>query len=221
MINLISVAGGGVLRLLIIGATGGTGRELVDQALKLGHEITALARTPERLSIKHRHLHTMKGDVTNVQCVEQAVGGQDAVLSTLGTKVIRKNTIQSDGTRNLIRAMQQCGVRRLVLESSLDVGDSRGQLGFFFAHVIRPTLLRNIFADKEVQEKLVRESPLEWTIVRPAMLTNGPRTGKYRAGFSVDDRSIKGKISRADVADFMLQQLTDNTYLKKTPGLSY
>lgn len=221
MINLIVVAGGSVLRLLIIGATGGTGRELVDQALEHGHELTALVRTPEKLTVKHRHLHTMQGDITNFQCVEQAVGGQDAVLCALGTKVIRKNTIQSDGTRNLIRAMQQSGVRRLVLESSLDVGDSRGQLGFFFAHVIRPTLLRNMFADKELQERIVRESSLDWIIVRPAMLTNGPRTGKYYAGFSADDRSIQRKVSRADVADFMLKQLTDNTYLRKTPGLSY
>ena len=209
------------MRLLIIGATGGTGKELVEQALELGHEVTALARTPEKLNIKHHHLHTLKGDVTNLQSVEQAVGGQDAVLCALGTKVIRKNTIQSDGTRNLIRAMEQSGVRRFVLESSLDVGDSRGQLGFFFAHVIRPTLLRNIFADKELQEKLVRESSLDWIIVRPAMLTDGPRTGKYRAGFSGDDHSIQRKISRADVAHFMLKQLTDSTYLRKTPGLSY
>lgn len=209
------------MRLLIIGSTGGTGRELVDQALEHGHEVTALARNPEKLNVKHRHLHTMKGDVTDLQSVEQAVGGQDAVLCALGTRVLRRNTIQSDGTRNIIRAMRHHGVQRLVLESSLDVGDSRGQLGFFFAHIIRPIFLRNVFADKEVQEKLVMESPLEWIIVRPAYLTNGPRAGKYRAGFSTTDRSIKRKISRADTADFMIKQVTDNTYLRKTPGLSY
>lgn len=209
------------MRLLIIGSTGGTGRELIDQALEQRHEVTALARNPERLEIKHHNLHTMKGDVTDPHAVEQAVAGQDAVLCALGTSVIRKNTIQSDGTRNIIHSMQQNGVPRLVLESSLDVGDSRGQLGFFFANIIRPTFLRNIFADKELQEKLVRESSLEWIIVRPAMLNDGPRTGKYRAGFATDDHSIKRKISRADVADFMLKQATDNTYLRKTPGLSY
>ena len=209
------------MRLLIIGATGGTGRELVAKALEQGHEVTALARNPEKLNVKHRHLHTMKGDVTHLQCVEQAVGGQDAVLCALGTRVLRKNTIQSDGTRNIIHAMRHHAVQRLVLESSLDVGDSRGQLGFFFAHIIRPIFLRNVFADKEVQERLVMESPLEWIIVRPAYLTNGPRAGNYRAGFSTTDRNIKRKISRADTADFMIKQVTDNTYLKKTPGLSY
>jgi putative NADH-flavin reductase len=117
--------------------------------------------------------------------------------------------------------MEKNGVRRLVLESSLDVGDSKGQLGFLFAHVIRPTLLRNIFKDKELQEQIVRNSPLDWIIVRPAMLTNAERTGKYRAGFAPTDHSIMRKISRADVADFMLKQTADNTYLRQTPGISY
>ena len=159
--------------------------------------------------------------MTDDRAVEQAVAGQDGVLCALGTKVIRKNTIQSDGTRKLVRAMQKNGVRRLVLESSLDVGDSRGQLGFFFAHVIRPTILKNIFNDKELQEQIVRETRLVWIIVRPAMLTDGPRTGNYRAGFAAADKTIKRKISRADVADFMLKQLIDDTYLRATPGLSY
>jgi len=209
------------MKVLVVGSTGGTGRELVKQALEQGHEVTAFARTPEKVGIAHPNLRIAKGDVTDFASVERAVVAQDAVLCALGTKVITKNTIQSEGARNIIRAMQQHGVRRLVLESSLDVGDSRGQLGFFFAHVIRPTLLRKIFEDKELQEKIVGESPLEWIIVRPAMLTNGPRTGAYKAGFAPTDRNITRKISRADVADFMLLQLTEKTYVWKTPGLSY
>jgi putative NADH-flavin reductase len=209
------------MRLLIIGATGGTGRELVDQALELGHEVTALARTPQKLNINHGRLRVVEGDVLDAKAVEQSVAGQDAVLCALGTRVLRKNTIQSSGTRNIVSAMQTHGVRRLVLESSLDVGDSRGQLGFFFGTIVRPLLLRNIFADKEKQEQLVRDSPLDWIIVRPGYLTDGARTGKYRAGFPPDDRTIKRKISRADVAEFMLKQLTENAYLRKTPGLSY
>jgi putative NADH-flavin reductase len=209
------------MRLLIVGSTGGTGRELVDQALAQGHQVTALARTPEKLKIKHRYLQIMQGDVTDWRSVEQAVAGQDAVLCALGTRVLRKNTIQSEGTSSIILAMERHGVRRLVLESSLDVGDSRGQLGFFFNHVIRRFFLRNVFTDKELQEKLVIDSPLEWIIVRPAFLTNGPHTGKYRAGFPSGDGTIRRKISRADVADFMIKQATDNTYLRKTPGLSY
>lgn len=208
------------MKLLIIGSTGGTGRELVKQALEQGHQVTAFARTPSKLGISHHSLRVAQGDVTNYGSIEAAVSGQDAVLCALGTKVIRKNTIQSDGTRNIVQAMQTQGVKRLVVETSLDVGDSRGQLGFFFAHVIRATLLRNIFEDKELQERIVRESGLDWIIVRPAMLTDGPRTGRYRAGFSASDK-IARKVSRADVADFMLRQTTSNEFLRQTPGLSY
>ncbi len=208
------------MKLLIIGSTGGTGRELVKQALEQGHEVTAFARTPSKLGISHHNLRIAQGDVADQASIEAAVGGQDAVLCALGTRVIRKNTIQSDGTRNIIQAMQKNGVKRLVLETSLDLGDSRGQLGFFFAHVIRATLLRNIFEDKELQERIVRESGLDWIIVRPAMLNDGLRTGKYRAGFSASDKIMR-KISRADVADFMLKQAASNDFLRQTPGLSY
>lgn len=208
------------MKLLIIGSTGGTGRELVKQALEQGHQVTAFARTPSKLGISHHNLRIAQGDVTDAASVEAAVAGQDAVLCALGTRVFRKNTIQSDGTRNIVVAMQKNAVKRLVVETSLDVGDSRGQLGFFFAHVIRATLLRNIFEDKELQERMVRESGLDWIIVRPAMLTDGPRTGKYRAGFSASNK-IARKISRADVADFMLKQTTGNDFLRQTPGLSY
>ena len=208
------------MKVLVIGATGGTGRELVKQALEQSHQVTALARSPEKLAFSRPNLRIVKGDVTDYARVDEAVRGQEAILCALGTRVIRKNTIQSDGTRNILGAMQSHGVRRLVLESSLDVGDSRGQLGFFFAHVIRPTLLRNIFQDKELQEQIVRQSQLDWIIVRPAMLTDGPRTGNYRAGFSSSDKTQR-KISRADVADFMLKQLRDSTYVHETPGLSY
>ena len=208
------------MKLLIIGSTGGTGRELVKQGLEQGHQVTAFARTPSKLAFSHHNFRIAQGDVTDYGSVDSAIAGQDAVLCALGTRVIRKNTIQSDGTRNIVQGMKKNGVKRLVVETSLDVGDSRGQLGFFFAHVIRATFLRNIFEDKELQERIVRESQLDWIIVRPAMLTDGPQTGKYRSGFSAADK-ITRKISRADVADFMLKQATSNEFLRQTPGLSY
>jgi hypothetical protein len=117
--------------------------------------------------------------------------------------------------------MEKLGVKRFVCESSLGIGDSKGQLGPLYNFVLIPLLLRNIFADKEVQEKLIQESPLDWVIARPARLTNGPHTGKYRSGFAADGSSIRAKISRADVADFMLQQLSSDDSLRKTPGISY
>jgi putative NADH-flavin reductase len=209
------------MKLLVFGATGGTGREIVAQALEQGHVVTVFVRNPAAITTKHENLKVVQGDVLDYRSVEAAVQGQDAVLSALGVRKLRKNTILSDGTKNIIQAMERHGVKRFICESSLGVGDSRGQLGWVFNIFIIPLLLRKVFQDKEVQEQYIQQSSLEWVIVRPAALTNGPRTGAYRSGFSLMDRTITAKISRADVADFMLKQLTDNSYLRKTPGLSY
>jgi len=195
--------------------------ELVEQALEAGHLVTAFARSPAAVKIKHTNLKVQQGDIVDYSSVEAAVQGQDGVLSALGVRQLGKNTILSDGTRNLIQAMEKLGVKRLIVESSLGVGDSRGQLGPMHNWFVMPVLLRNIFADKETQESLIQASRLDWVIVRPAILTNGPRTGRYKAGFGPNNQSIKRKISRADAAEFMLKQLADDTYLHKTPGLSY
>jgi hypothetical protein len=133
----------------------------------------------------------------------------------------RRTTTLSEGTRNIVIAMERVGVKRFICESSLGIGNSKGQLGFLYNYVLIPILLRNVFADKEVQEQVVRESKLDWVIVRPAVLTNGSRTRVYRSGFDAADKSIQTKISRADVADFMLGQLINDVYLSKTPGVSY
>lgn len=209
------------MKLLIVGSTGGTGLELVEQALEAEHTVTAFARRPAAVQIKHANLKIHQGDILDPSAVEAAVRGQDAVLSALGVRQLGRNTVLSDGTRNLIRAMETLGVKRLIVESSLGVSDSRGQLGPMHNWFVLPVLLRNIFADKEIQESLIRASRLDWVLVRPAILTNGPRTGRYKAGFAPDNQPIKRKISRADTAEFMLKQLRDDTYLHKTPGLSY
>ena len=141
------------MKLLVFGATGGTGREIVAQALDQGHVVTAFVRNPAALTTKHERLKLAQGDVLEYPSVEAAVPGQDAVLSALGVRKLRKNTILSDGTKNLIRAMEQHGVKRFVCESSLGVGDSQGQLGWVFNLFIIPLFLRNIFRDKEVQEQ--------------------------------------------------------------------
>lgn len=250
------------MNVLIFGATGGTGRALVEQALALGYVVTAFARNPSKVRTRNLNLRVVQGDVLDPASIEAAIRGQDAVLSALGVRVkawpllavvvlcqvisrlaglawpagpvvrwgiplvaylflFRRTTTLSDGTRNILHAMEKVGVKRFVCESSLGIGDSKGQLGPLYNYVLIPLLLRNIFADKEVQEKLIRESPLNWVIVRPARLTNGPHTGEYRSGFAAGAKSIQAKISRADVADFMLRQLTSNDYLRKTPGISY
>ena len=209
------------MKLLVLGPTGGTGLELVEQALEDGHKVTALARRPEALKIRHSNLTVQQGDILDGAGVEAAVHGQEAVLSALGVRKLAKNTILSDGTRNLIRAMEKMGVKRLIVESSLGVGDSRGQLGGWYNWFMVPVFLKDVFAEKERQEALIRASALDWVIVRPAILTNGPRTGRYRAGFAANDGRIRRKISRADTAEFMLKQIRDNRFLRLAPGVSY
>lgn len=207
------------MKIVVFGSTGSVGRQLVEQALAQGHAVTAFARDSAKLDIEHANLKIVQGDVMDVISVEKAVQGQEAVLCSIGAG--RKGEIRSQGTKNIIRAMENTGVRRLICQSSLGVGDSRGNLNFFWKYIMFGMLLRAAYADHEAQERYVRQSRLDWIIVRPAAFTNGARTGQYRHGFAASDRATKLKISRADVADFMLKQLTDDTYLHKTPGLSY
>lgn len=206
------------MKIVIFGSTGTIGRKLLEQALKQGHMVTAFARKPEKIELKSLNLKIIQGDVLNKADVEKAVDGQDAILCALGAG--RKGKIRAEGTKNIIDAMEKSDVRRLICESSLGVGDSRPMLNFFWKHIMFGLLLREAYADHELQEKYVKQSKLKWTIVRPAAFTGGDLTKNYHH-FEANAKNLKLKISRADVADFMLKQLTDETYLYKTPGLSY
>jgi putative NADH-flavin reductase len=163
----------------------------------------------------------VQGDAMDLASVEKAVQDQDAVLCSLGSGTNTKGKIRSEGTRNIIQAMEKMGVQRLICQTTLGVGDSAGNLNFFWKYIMFGFLLRQVFADHVIQENYVNQSCLKWTIVRPSAFTDGDITGNYRHGFSGNDKTTKLKISRADVADFMLKQLTDNLYLHKTPGVSY
>lgn len=207
------------MNVLIVGSTGTIGRELVKQALARGHVVTAFARDPSKLQLTDPGLAVAKGDVMDLASIEQVMPGKDAVLCALGAG--SKGGVRATGTRNLIKVMQKCGVRRFVCLSSLGVGDSRANLNFFWKHIMFGLLLRRAFADHVAQEHYINESGLEWTIVRPGAYTDGDRTGAYRHGFSATATGLKLKISRADVADFMLNQLTDDSYIRMMPGISY
>lgn len=207
------------MKLIIFGATGTIGRHLVDQALSQGHRVTAFARNPSTLALDHRNLTRRAGDVLDPVAVADAVKGRDAVLIVLGAG--RKGTVRSVGTGNVIAAMERHGVRRLVCQSTLGAGDSHALLNFFWKHIVFGLLLRDAFADHEAQEALVRQSGLDWTIVRPAAFTDGPATGAYKHGSALTGTSLTLKISRADVAGFLLRQLSGDAYLRQSPGLSY
>ncbi len=209
------------MKLLIFGATGGTGGELVKLSLDAGHLVSAYVRDPVRMSaFEDPRLRVLVGDVLDSGTVKKAVEGQDAVLSAIGAAAGR-SSVREEGTRNIVEAMQETGVKRLISLSSLGVGDSKSNLPFFTRYVVVAVFLRHAFADHARQEAVVRQSSLDWTLVRPPHLKDGPRTGVYRHGFSSTDRSIQGWISRADVAAFMLSQLDDDRYLGKAPGVSY
>lgn len=206
------------MKLLIFGATGDTGRELIKQALAQGHTVTGFSRHANNLTADYPTIQTIEGDVTDKTTVEKAVQGQDAVLSALGSSSLKRSPALTEGVRNIVEAMEQYTVRRLVYQSSLGVGESRKQVSFLVRYIIIPLVLRNAIADHEDKERIIKQSNLDWVIVRPAGLTNDPHTGKYRSGETID---FGAKIARADVADFMLKQVTDDACLKKTPGVSY
>jgi putative NADH-flavin reductase len=210
------------MKLIIFGSTGATGRQVVAQALEQGHDVTAFARSPEKLNQKHEKLQVVKGNVLDFASVESAIQGQDVVLCTIGLPAIMdKSNLRANGTKNIIRAMGKTGVKRFICQSSAGVGDSRDTLPFLMKYFLVPFMLRRVWADHEIQEDYIKESQLDWIIARPAALTDGKHTGSYQQDFTADNKTVTSKISRADTADFMLKQLADNNYLHKTPCISY
>jgi putative NADH-flavin reductase len=207
------------VKVLIIGATGATGQILMREALAQGHEVTALARNPSALASEDHRLRVLQGNALDVSSVEAAVAGQDAVLSALGTRSARPTTLFSESTQNVIGAMNKHGVRRLVCITGIGAGDSKGHVGFLYDRIILPFVVKNIYEDKNRQEEAIKQSDLDWVIVRPARLTDEPAKGEYNVflGGSYTAKTI----SRADVAAFMLAQLTDDTYVRELPVISY
>ena len=210
------------MKLLIIGGTGATGQELIKQALEQGHNVTALVRNPEKVKTTHSNLKLIQGNVLDPVIVEKAVAGQEAVLSALGhKKFFIKTNILSEGTKNIIQAMDKQNVKRFICITALGINDSRFRLGLYYSLFVIPVIVFFYFWDKAKQEKLIQSSKLDWTIVRPAQLFNGKKRGKYKHGLNIGNYILTKFISRADVAHFILSQLNDVTYLKKTPGIAY
>lgn len=206
------------MKVLVLGATGGTGRLIVRAAVTTkGHSIVALVRS--KASANLPGVYMIEGDVRNEGTLTRALDGCDSVVSALGTGMgFRKVDLLAVSTRALVTAMTRNGVRRFVCVSALGVGDSRGHGGFVFDRLFQPLLLRHACRDKESQEAAIRASSLDWVVVRPAMLTNDPARGSVRA--VTDLAGIKGgKIARADVARFVVEQLTADTWLRQTPVL--
>jgi len=201
------------MKIAVFGATGGTGNEVVKQALTAGHEVTAFVRDASRPTIQNEQLRIVTGDVFDPASVAQAVQGQDTVVCALGAgQDLKKTTVRTTGTENIIYGMQTHGVKRLMVVTAMGVGESWDDLSmlnkFFFA-----VLLKSSRVDHEAQEAAVKESGLDWTIIRPSGLTDEPRTGVYDVGERIPAKS--SKIARADIADLILKELEQNKLIGK------
>jgi putative NADH-flavin reductase len=209
------------MKIAIIGASRGIGAELLKAAMQDSHEITALVRDPATLNISPPGLKIIKGDILNPSSVAAVIAGQEAICICIGIPPTRKPVdVFSRGTQNILDAIGKESNQKLILVTGIGAGDSKGHGGFFYDRILNPLLLATNYADKDRAESIVKPSNIDWLIVRPGFLTNGPRTGKYRV---IDNLSgvTAGKISRADVADFILEQLASPTHFGKTPLLMY
>ncbi|HYB00335.1 MAG TPA: NAD(P)H-binding protein [Ktedonobacteraceae bacterium] len=211
------------MKIVIFGAAGATGRNVVERALEQEHKVTAFDKHIAPLTMQHPNLRLVQGDIFDPAQVEKAIVDQDVVISVLGVRPGVMIPVCSEGTKNIIAAMQKLGVKRFISQSAFAVAALDGEWREVpYLPLILPFFpkVKAMFADKVLQEKEILNSNLDWIIVRPAKLTDGPRTGEFK----VHDPLMIGpfaKISRADVAEFLLQQVIDDTYLHKIPRLKY
>ncbi|CAN5606373.1 NAD(P)H-binding protein [soil metagenome] len=205
------------MKLTIFGATGRTGRHLLEQALADGHEVTAFVRDPAKLPVQDERLHVVQGDIRDAQRVEEAVRGADAVLSALSSG----KEVLTQAAQHIIPAMRAHGVRRLISLVGAGVPDAQdpSSAGRSFMRGLMKLVARDVLQDAERHAELVRESGLDWTLVRPPRLDDGPRERTYRTG--ILKLGPAESISRADVADFMLKLAGDHQYVRQAPMVSY
>ncbi|MBX9944784.1 MAG: NAD(P)H-binding protein [Reyranella sp.] len=208
-------------RVLIIGASRGIGLETTRQALEAGHQVRALSRSGAVRGLADPNLEKIRGDALDGGNMAAALDGVDVVIQALGVSslgdLFRPISLFSDATRLLVPAMETRGVKRLISVTGFGAGDSRASISCLQRLPFQMVFGR-AYADKSVQEQLIKDSSLDWTIARPGVLTNGRRTGRYRILDEPADWR-NGIISRADVADFLVRQIEDRTWLRKAPVL--
>ena len=210
-------------KILVIGASRGIGLETVRTALRAGYSVRALARSAAGIPIADVGLDKLSGDALDRDTIRNALQDVDAVIQTLGVDfspqlIFEGTSLFSESTRILVDAMKAAGVKRLITVTGIGAGDSRGHGGFLYDAILFPLLLKRVYDDKDVQERIVRSSGLDWTIVRPGMLSNGSATGRYRVLTASKDWRF-GVISRADVANFLVRLTKDPALIGATPLL--
>ena len=210
------------MKIAIFGAAGKVGRHLLDQALERGDEVSVLVRDTSKLTIqRHEGLKVVQGDVLDPKDVEKAVVGTGAVLSALGHTKTSSKDVLTEGTKNIVAAMNKHGVRRLVSLTGAGVRDPKDEpkLVDRIIGALLKLVQRDLLEDSIGQARLIKESGLEWVIVRAPVLVEGEKKGEYRIGYVGKESGTR--LSRADVADFMLKQTTDDTYLHQAPMVSH
>lgn len=206
------------MKVLVVGATGGTGRHAVRKLLARGDEVTAFARNPADVKETSPKLRVVKGDARDAALLEAAVQGQDAVLCAFGPRSLKKDDLQEVLMRNLVAAMEKAHVKRVVNLSALGAGDSASAAGLVFA-IFRGTVLRHVYADKNRAEPLLLTSALDFVNVRPGRLVDTPAKGGVKATLNAKD--VRAWMTREDLADFMVQQLSSDAWLRKSPLIGY
>jgi putative NADH-flavin reductase len=209
------------MNVLVLGANGAVGQIVIVELLKSNHEVTALARNAGAIQLKHPRLTVIQGTPANRGDLENALAGQDAVLSTLGARTNKKTTLRTDVARNLVSGMRKQHVRRLVWLDAAGVGSSKKfvqRSSFLFGRIIMPLFLNHMYNDAAFADSLIENSGCEWIIVRPMSFTNNPKSENLTV---LTDMSLTVRlglrIARADVAAFMVEQLTKDDYVGKMP----
>lgn len=205
------------MKLIVFGASSPTGKLLMEKALTSGHEVTAFVRDAAKLGITNKNLKVVTGDALNATQVDEAVKGSDAVLSTLGPKG-KPMVMAAESTKNIVSAMEKHGVKRLVVISVAGIAAPQDKRGFNLISALLKLLLKSVFIDRENQLAILESSKVEWIAVRVPRLTDDPATGSTRAFFG--NPSPSQKITRTDLADFLLKQLTENQWLRQAPIVS-
>jgi nucleoside-diphosphate-sugar epimerase len=210
------------MNITIFGGTGTTGLLLVEKALKSGHTVTVFARTPSKISIRHNNLKIVKGELAEYGKIEEAIKNADAVLSVLGPTQKTKGLDIANGIKNIVEAMKKNDVKRLIATATPAFKDSNDkfQFGFAFGVFMVKALIKDSYNNIVLTGKHIAESGLDWTIVRLPMLSDKPANGKINAGYTGDGTVNLFSLSRADLADFLLQQVDNKKWLHRSPVIS-
>lgn len=210
------------MNITIFGGTGTTGLLLIEKALKGGHTVTAFARTPSKISIEHRNLKIVKGELTDEESINEAIKNAGVVISVLGPDQKTKGLVIANGIKNILDSMKKNGVKRLIAISTPSFKDKNDkfQFGFAFGVFMVKNLIRDTYENIVEAGKHITESNLDWTIVRLPMLSNKPATGKLNIGYTGEGKVNLFSLSREDLADFLIQQIDDMKYIKKAPVIS-